>query len=406
MNSVGYIALLRNNPNFRCLYIARLISLLGDWFSLLAVLALLRSIGAGTATDFGIALILKSLPVLIATPWAGYFADRYSRIKVMVWSDILRAVLVALFFLVLVFPATTLVYTLIVLQALVATFFEPARTALLPDIVSDEELTAANALGATTWSAMLTIGAALGGVFTEFFGWEWALVIDIGTYVVSMVFLLFIQAPSRVGITGNVSSENWIAFSYMRRHIECWTLVLVKGGWNLVGGVTLMLTLLGEGTFSMGGKMILGVSVLYAARGLGTGIGPILSRYLTQSKPKRMESFIGYGYLCGAVFYIPMYWVDSIGYAIILIILAHIGGATVWVFSTIRLQQTLPEDIRGRIFAFEYAFWTIMFVLSTYSYSFLSDQFHFDSRLLLSVMGGTLLIPFGLWQLRLVWLKR
>ena len=156
----------------------------------------------------------------------------------------------------------------------------------------------------------------------------------------------------------------------------------------------------------MGGKTVLGVSALYAARGLGTGIGPILSRYLTQSKPKVMERFIGYGYLCGAVFYIPMYWVDSVGNAIVLIVLAHIGGATVWVFSTIRLQQILPEDIRGRIFAFEYAFWTIMFVLSTYCYSFLSDRFHLDSQFLLSVMGGTLLIPFGLWQLRLMWVNR
>ena len=128
--------------------------------------------------------------------------------------------------------------------------------------VNPDELTAANALGATTWSAMLTIGAALGGIFTEFFGWEWALVIDVCTYLVSMIFLLFIKAPPREGVDGNVTTENWIALSYVKRTFECWTLVLAKGGWNLVGGVTLMLTILGEGVFSLGGKAILGVSFL------------------------------------------------------------------------------------------------------------------------------------------------
>ena len=44
------------------------------------------------------------------------------------------------------------------------------------------------------------------------------------------------------------------------------------------------------------------------------------------------------------------------------VVLAHLGGATIWVFSTVRLQQTLPEKIRGRVFALEYAIWTAMFV--------------------------------------------
>ena len=114
----------------------------------------------------------------------------------------------------------------------------------------------------------------------------------------------------------------------------------------------------------------MGVSFLYAARGLGTGIGPILSRYLTGSRKDKMEAYIGYGYLCGAIFYLPMLWIQSVWIAVVLIMLAHIGGATVWVFSTVRLQQILPEDIRGRVFALEYAVWTIMYVLSTFIYSF------------------------------------
>ena len=100
MESVGYWELLSKNRHYRHVYLARLVSLFGDWFALLAILALLRSIGAGSAADFAFVLILKNIPALIASPWAGYFADRFSRIRVMVATDLIRAVLVSLFFLV------------------------------------------------------------------------------------------------------------------------------------------------------------------------------------------------------------------------------------------------------------------------------------------------------------------
>ena len=106
----------------------------------------------------------------------------------------------------------------------------------------------------------------------------------------------------------------------------------VKGGWNLVGALTLMLSLLGEHTFAHIANPVLMVSFFYSIRGLGTGIGPILSRYLTQSKIPAMERFIGYGLLMGGVFYFLLPMTNNIWLATCCIILAHIGGATCWVF--------------------------------------------------------------------------
>ena len=139
---VGYVELLTENRNFRRLYLARLVSLFGDWFNLLAALALLRAIGAESAGAFGGVLILKMLPSALLAPVAGVLADRFSRRALMMGADLLRAVIVAGMLSALWFPDPRLVYVLLGLQAAVSVFFEPARSAILPDIVRPEELTA------------------------------------------------------------------------------------------------------------------------------------------------------------------------------------------------------------------------------------------------------------------------
>jgi Na+/melibiose symporter-like transporter len=89
-------------------------------------------------------------------------ADRFSRQKIMIVTDILRAVVVLGFLFVRSADQLWLVYVLTVLQLALSTFFEPAKTAAIPSIVSDRELVPANAISSVTWSIMLTLGAAIG----------------------------------------------------------------------------------------------------------------------------------------------------------------------------------------------------------------------------------------------------
>jgi MFS family permease len=399
---IGYVDLLRGNADYRRLFFARLASLFGDWFNLLAILALLRAIGADSASAFGGALILKSLPTIAISPYAGLVADRFSRKKIMIASDLLRAAVVLCFFLALIFPSAWFVYALVMAQSALSGFFEPAKTALLPDIVDPRELTSANALGAASWSAMLTVGAAAGGLVTEYLGWQAALGLDALTYLLSAFLLWGVAEPQQEKVPRKEGgwSQTLEGFAYMRSRVEIWTLVLCKSGWNIAGGVTLMLTILGEGKFSLGGKAILGVTVLYMARGLGTGIGPILSRALSRSEPAAMDRMIGLGYLCGAFFYLFIPWAGNIWTAGVLILLAHLGGATVWVFSIVRLQQQVPPEVRGRVFAADQAGFTLMFALSTALYGWLADSWGVEPTHLLAVMGGSLLLPAIGWWLR------
>ena len=407
---VGYRALLTENRNFRRLYLARLVSLFGDWFNLLAALALLRAIGAESAGAFGGVLILKMLPSALLAPVAGVVADRFSRRALMLGADLLRAVIVAGMLLALWFPDPRLVYVLLGLQAAVSVFFEPARSAILPDIVRPEELTAANALGAATWSTMLALGSAVGGLFTATLGWHAALLVDVGSYLLSAVLLLGVHEPpwTRAAAGGLLSGFANLAegVRYMAREGAVWTLALVKSGWVLgAGATTLLLTLMGEQVFpDVLGQGILAVTVLFVARGLGTGAGPFLARWLSRSHPPTMERLIGWSFLGGAVFYGAVSASPSLWVAAAMVVLAHLGGATCWVFSTIRLQQLVPSTLRGRVFAAEHAGFTLFSAGVVALYSALADQAGIPPRTLLFSSGVALLLPGLAWWLRGRWL--
>ncbi len=406
---VGYVDLLRGNRSFRLLFSARVTSLFGDWFNTLALLALLRDLGGVDASSFAWILILKSLPALAAAPLAGILADRLSRRRILIATDLLRAVIVGFMLCLLWLPSVGLLYTLVVLQTMLSALFEPARAALLPDLVKPEELTAANAIGAAAWSTMLTLGSAAGGVFTAYLGWELALVVDVLTYLVSAALLQRLREPARC--TGPKKPARSLAdltgwaeiregLSYVMERPRVLSLLLVKSGWCLAGGVTLVLTVLGERVFPIGGEPMIGVAALYIARGVGTGFGPILARWVSRSEPREMERLIVYGFLCGAVFYVALAQVSQVAVACVVIACAHLGGATVWVFSTIRLQQIVPTEVRGRVFAAEQGLFTVVLAISTGAYGVAIDAAPDRLSFAVLALGVSLLVPGLLWLQR------
>jgi MFS family permease len=408
-----YRELLSTNVQFRRLFLARLVSLFGDWFHLMAVLALLRQMGVHSASSFGWVLILKSFPGALVAPVAGMVADRFSRRKMMLASDLVRAVLVLLMLTQIWFPSVLVLYLLIGLVSASAAFFEPARSALLPDLVSEDELSAANAMGAAVWSAMLTIGSAMGGLWTAWLGWEAALIVDAMTFLLSFWFLWHLQEPAWERAPGS-GHEDWLewagirqimaGFRYMSERPRVWTLALVKTCWMLIFPGPLLLSILGERVYASSTSAILAVTVLYVARGIGTGTGPFVSRELSNNEPESMERFIFYGMLCTIGFYAIVPLFGSLWWAAACVILAHIGGATIWVFSTIRLQQSVPTQWRGRVFAAELMGFTMAMVVSNWMFGTLVDRQIVAPVSLVWVTSCGLSVVALLWLLRGRWL--
>src|SRR4026209_2198251 len=191
---VGYIDLLRRNRSFRQLWLGQVVSQMGDWFDTIALYTLILQL-TGSGRDVGLLLVARFIPSFFFGPISGVIADRVSRQRIMIISDILRAVVVLGFLFVRRADQLWIIYVLTVLQLGLSTFFEPAKTAVIPSIVSDRELLAANAISSVTWSAMLTLGAAIGGVVTSSFGTDAAFILDAWSYILSAALIASIRVP-------------------------------------------------------------------------------------------------------------------------------------------------------------------------------------------------------------------
>src|SRR5437764_3432334 len=148
----AYLALLRENRNFRLLWLAQIVSELGDWFYSLAVYSLLLELTGSKAQAVGLAVVLQVLPTTLIAPTAGVLNDRISRKRIMIGADLAR-ILVVLGMLAVRTPGMVwLVYPLLFCETVGSAFFEPAHSEVIPNIVAPDRVLAANALSTSTWS--------------------------------------------------------------------------------------------------------------------------------------------------------------------------------------------------------------------------------------------------------------
>jgi predicted MFS family arabinose efflux permease len=140
-----------------------------------------------------LALMLQVLPQTLLGPASGVINDRLRRKHVMIAADLARVVIVLLMLLVRSRETVWLVYPLLALETVMWAFFEPARTAVIPNLVRREQALAANTLSATTWSFNLAMGAALGGVVASLLGRDIVFVLNALSFGISAVLIARMQ---------------------------------------------------------------------------------------------------------------------------------------------------------------------------------------------------------------------
>ena len=399
-----YLALLRQNRNFRLLYIGQTISQLGDWFNTVAIFALVLDL-TGSATMVAWMLIVQFLPVAIVSPLAGVVVDRFDRRRLMISADILRGVLILGLLLVRRPDQVWIAYLVMALTVSATSFFEPARTATIPNITSDSELMPANALSSATWSAMLALGASIGGAVTALAGRNVAFVVNALSFFASSYFIAQTRYDSRPPPAAPLSG--WFALTgipdlveglrYVRARAPVAALMFVKAGWGLAGGVLLLLSVFGQRVFPIGGSTAAGIGVLYGARGIGAALGPIALRWILGQQPAGLRRSIGPAYFIVGAFYVALAFAPTLPLAALCVLLAHFGGAILWVFSTVLLQLEVPDRFRGRVFAAELALVTLTSSASSYLTAYALDQAAWSPRSMSFALGALFCVPGIIW---------
>ena len=392
---VRYLRLIRTNANFRRLWLAQLVSEIGDWFYSLAIYdLLLETTHSGKAVSY--AIIIQTLPWFFMTPLAGHLVDRFSRRLLMILADIARGFVVLGLLRARSISDVGLVYALLGLEVIFSSFFEPARNAILPNLVAAEETLPANALSSATWSFALASGAALGGIVTALLGRQVAFVVNSISFFASALLIQDIKivephlewpagapAPAsanRVPGAGDELRVNSLGEGqqYLRQNPQVLVLILAKTGLGLLHGA-------------------LAMGLLYSARGVGAGIGPLLGDRFTKGREARMWKVISAGFFVIGVSYVALSRAPNIVLAALCVLCAHAGGSNVWVMSTTLLQLNVPDRFRGRVFAVDIGLLMLMVSASNYVIGVGLDTWKFTARQLAAALGCTLMVPGLLW---------
>ena len=397
--SVGYFELLQQNPNFRWLWGGQVVSLLGDWFNLIASAILIAEL-TGSGLALGILFTIRMLAPFVTAPLAGICADRYNRKHLLIITDLVRAVVVLGFLFVRDASDIWLLYALTILLFGVSGFFSPARSAILPDITSSQELGTANTLGAATWSVMLAVGAAIGGLTTGLFGSQTAFIIDGFTFAISAGLLLKIKLPGPPSATSETSGRAKLTvLRYILQHRDILFIAMHKAAISLLmsSGVQIVLVEIAKSHFVIGVGGALSLGIMYCMNGIGSGIGPIFARHWTGDRDRPLRISISWGYLIASIGIAITASLYNFGIVLLGGLVRSIGGGIAWVFSTQLLLQRAPNEIRGRIFGTEFAFFTLMGGASSLITGALLDRFQIQT--ILNGMAVLNLIPAVLWWL-------
>ncbi|TDU89263.1 thymidylate kinase [Kribbella voronezhensis] len=344
---------------FRRLWIAFGLSSLGDWIGLLALTAMAKAFAGDDyqAANFAIGgvLFLRVLPALVMGPVAGWVADRLDRRWTMILGDLIRA---AFFVTIPIVGTLTWLLVATVLIEIVSLVWGPAKDASVPNLIPRHRLEAANQLSLITTYGSALPAAALFTAITLVTRWAGDFSIDLAVYLNAATFVvsgLAIVSVAEIGRTPGHEHEE---------HPTLWRTMVE--GWSYVTGTPVVRGL------------VVGISGAFAAGAVVIGLGRTYVEDLDAGDP-------GYGLLFGAVFgglalgmgFAPRLFSglsrrrlfaaglvgSGIGLAglaliqqleiatMIAVVLGFCAGAS-WVSGYTLLGLEVPDNVRGRTFAF------------------------------------------------------
>ncbi|MDP9405965.1 MAG: MFS transporter [Actinomycetota bacterium] len=351
-------ALLRRNPDFRRLFSASVVSLLGDWFAFVAVSGLVTEL-TGREGVAAFVFAASVLPVFVAAPIAGVVADRVDRRSMLVAVDLLRIVPALGMLAALVLGEAWLAIVCVVAIATLAAFFEPVVSAVTPNVVAPEDLSLAQTAMGGVWGSMLFVGAALGGIVAATLGREASFLLNAATFLVSAVLVVRIRQPLRSGPLperAGVLAHLGEVWSYVRPRKVTRALMVTKAGVGVGNGIVGLLPAFALTRF---GADDAGIGLLLAARGFGALVGPFVGRVLTRDDGRRLLLVCGGSIVAYGAAYTLLPRTGSLALAAGCVTLAHAGGGTQWVLSTYGLQRTTPDAVRGRVLSLDFGLATL-----------------------------------------------
>jgi MFS family permease len=367
---LSFRQLLARNRNYRRMWCGQVVSEIGDHFNNIAVFSLaLQTTRSGLVISW--IMVSRAVPMVLAGPLAGVVLDRLDRKRIMIASDVIRAVL-ALGFLLYQRPGDAwLLYLFSGLTMFASPFFTSGRSSILPTITTSEELHTANALTQTTQWATLTVGTLLAGAIVGQFGFGRAFLFNAASFLASAwaVWGLRLEKGefrAKRSLTETDVVRPWHEYMeglrYMRSAPVVLAISLAGVGWATGGGAAqILFSIFGELVFHRGAA---GIGTIWGFAGIGLLIGGSVGHLLAKDLTfERYKQIILVCFLLHGAFYVVFSQMATFAGALAAILLSRLAIAICSVLNFSRLLHTVPDQYRGRVFAtVETMVWITMMV--------------------------------------------
>jgi hypothetical protein len=338
--------------DFALLAAAALVSLLGDGFFSVALAWQVYEI-SNLPTALSVVGAAWTLPVVIFILLGGVFSDRYDRRWLMIGADIVRALAIGAMG-ILSLAGVIELWHVIVLIAFVGlgdAFFNPASTAIVPDLLPDELLPQANALqGLVRPMAVRLIGPAIGGFVVASLGAGAAFLVDGGSFLLSMVALAAIATrPAHVAGGATVRRtfrEVGEGLAFVRRTPWLWA-TLVSAMFSLllfIGPVQVLLPFLVKNRLELDADAL---GLIFAVGGVGSVLAALAIGQL--GLPRRRITVMYLSWALGVALLAGYGAMSSLWHALVVGFASAAlfeVGAIIWVTL---LQQLVPRHLLGRV---------------------------------------------------------
>lgn len=353
------------NHGFVLLWLGQTISQLGNpAFSIGAMLWMKEA--TGSASLMGLLMTASAIPALLLSPFGGTFADRHSRVRIMVWCDLISGAVITGFAAVIwLRPGDTalgipLLFAAAVIVGIVRAFFMPAVAAIIPDLVPREKLPAANSLNQLSIQGSIFSGQALGGVLYKAFGPALLFCIDGVSYLVAAVCTLFIPRDARMPPPATAERPTFRQF--MAETAEGFRYTWAQTGQRdflITVSLINLLAMVGFVLFPFYVERYLGVGsnwpswygFLMSGVSVGLVVGFLGAGALRLTGLARAKGVLTVLVLYPIFFGSLAFWRDPVP-ALVAVFLGGVTTGFVNVYLITLVQASTPTEMRGRVMAF------------------------------------------------------
>jgi MFS family permease len=349
------------NRNFLLVLQAQLVSRTGSQLTSMAVALWIKDV-TGSATLMGLLLMIGNLPSVILAPIGGVIADRYSRKKIIIFSDLFRAFDVLLFAaLLFIRPQAERVllvglFSLVLVNSVINSFFASALTAMIPDLVPEERLPSANTLSQLSIQLSTLFGQGLGGVAYRLLGAPLVFLLNSFSFFYAGISESFIKVQQKIPERPRQGNEQFAAFiddivvglRYIWKNAGLRVAIIVTAfsSFFAVPVITLL-------PFYVDKTLQVSVDwygYIIAASTIGAVLGYILAGFLRLPGRPRSILILVFLFLQSAG-YVLLGFVSNPTTALVLAVLGGISGGYIGVNLTSILQAITPAEMRGRVFS-------------------------------------------------------